>query len=369
MMPVMPDSECLTVPRTFAGPDLAGDASTRSDKAIFAEVTRGEVVKSAHRGRVAVVAWDGSLLAFAGNPAQVAYFRSSAKPFQAVPLVESGAADAFGFGTCELALACSSHDSTPAHQRGVTRMLEMCGLREDDLRCSISPIADVQDQARAVLGLVWPSQLQCECSGEHAGLLAASKPLGYTLDDYVARDHPLQRRILEVMATVLGMSEHDIAIDTDGCSIPTFAAPLHRFAWAYALLSVPHDDPQSIPAELASSLDRLRDAMLAHPVLVGNDGVLDTDVMQFSGGRIVAKLGAEGLLCLPVPELGLGIAIATEDGMSRGLGPAAIVTLQQLELADEVMTEALRERHAGSVPNFKGETVGEIRPKLTLEFA
>jgi L-asparaginase II len=109
--------------------------------------------------------------------------------------------------------------------------------------------------------------------------------------------------------------------------------------------------------------------MLAHPVLVGNDGVLDTDIMQFSGGRIVAKLGAEGLLCLAVPERGLGIAIATDDGLQRGLGPAAIATLQQLDLADETMTEALRERHAGPVPNFKGEPVGEIRPKLTLEFA
>ena len=338
------------------------------ETAIFAEVTRGEVIESVHRGRVAVIARDGSLRACAGAPARVAYFRSAAKPFQAVPLVESGAADAFGFGTRELALACSSHDSTPEHQRGVARMLERCGLHEDDLRCGISPIADEQEQARAVLGLVWPSQLQCECSGEHAGMLAACKHLGYELDDYVARDHPLQRRNLEILATVLGMEEADIVIGTDGCSIPTFAAPLHRFAWAYAILAAPHAGPQAIPASLASALDRLRDAMVRHPVLVGNDGVLDTDIMQLSGGRIVAKLGAEGLLCLAVPEQGIGIAIATEDGMPRGLGPAAIATLRQLELADTAMLEALRERHAGPIPSFKGRAVGEIRPALTLEY-
>ncbi len=346
---------------------MAGNPISQSETAIFAEITRGDVVESVHRGRVAVVARDGALLASAGNPAQVAYFRSSAKPFQAVPLVESGAADAFRFGTRELALACSSHDSTPDHQRGVARMLEMCGLREDDLRCGISPIADEQEQARSVLGLVWPSQLQCECSGEHAGMLAACKHLGYDLDDYVARDHPLQARILEIIATVLGMSEHDIAIGTDGCSIPTFAAPLHRFAWAYALLAAPRGGVQPIPASLATALDCLREAMLAHPILVGNDGVLDTDIMQFSNGRIVAKLGAEGLLCLAAPARGLGIAIATDDGMPRGLGPAAIAALQQLDLADDAMIEALRERHAGAVPSFKGKPVGEIRPRLVLE--
>jgi L-asparaginase II len=350
-----------------SGPDAASDAKPRSESAILAEITRSDVVESVHRGRVAVVARNGSLLASAGDPSEAAYFRSSAKPFQAVPLVESGAADAFGFGTRELALACSSHDSTPDHQRGVTRMLEMCGLREADLRCGISPIADEQEQARSVLGLVWPSQVQCECSGEHAGMLAATKHLGYELDDYVAREHPLQRRILEIVATVLGMREDDIAIGTDGCSIPTFAAPLQRFAWAYAVLAAPHGDPP-IPASLATALDRLRDAMLAHPVLVGNDGVLDTDIMQFSGGKVVAKLGAEGLLCLAVPERGLGIAISTEDGMPRGLGPAAIATLQQLGLADDTMIAALRERHAGPVPSFKGKPVGEIRPRLTLEF-
>jgi L-asparaginase II len=368
MMSVTKESERSTAPNARSGPDGAGDASTRSETAIFGEVTRNDVVESVHRGRVAVVARDGSLVAFAGNPAQVAYFRSSAKPFQAVPLVESGAADAFGFGTRELALACSSHDSTPDHQRGVFRMLEMSGLHDDDLRCGISPIADEQEQARAVLGLVWPSQVQCECSGEHAGMVAATKHLGYTLDDYVARNHPLQQRILEIIATVLGMSADEIALGTDGCSIPTFAAPIHRFALAYAVLAAPNGGPPAIPAELATALNRLREAMLAHPVLVGNDGGLDTDIMKFSNGRVVAKLGAEGLLCLAVPERGLGIAISAEDGQQRGLGPAAVAILQQLGLADDAMTEALRERYAGPVPNFKGVSVGEIRPKLTLEF-
>ena len=157
------------------------DGAGREEAAVLAEVTRGDVVESVHRGAVVVVDTEGSLVAWAGNVDHVTYFRSAAKPFQAIPVVESGAAEAFGFTERELALSCSSHDSTPDHQRGVARMLEKIGLHEQDLRCGISPIADEQEQARSVLGLVWPSQLQCECSGEHAGMLAACKQLGYPL--------------------------------------------------------------------------------------------------------------------------------------------------------------------------------------------
>jgi L-asparaginase II len=341
----------------------------KQEAAVLAEVTRGDVVESVHRGIVVVVGTGGEVVASAGNVDQLAYFRSAAKPFQAIPVVESGAAEAFGFTERELALSCSSHDSTPDHQRGVARMLEKIGLHEEDLRCGISPIADEEEQARSVLGLVWPSQLQCECSGEHAGMLAACKQLGYPLDTYVERDHPLQRRILEIVATVLGMDEDELILGTDGCSIPTFAAPLQRFALAYATLACPQQSPIQNDASLIEAIDRLREAMVAYPVMIGNEGVLDTEVIQATGGRMVAKLGAEGLLCLAAPERGLGIAIASDDGMPRGLGPAVISTLEQLELADDRALCPLREQFAGAVPSFKGEPVGAVQPALQLQFA
>ena len=334
--------------------------------AVLAEVTRGDVVESVHRGVVVVVDLQGRLVASAGNVDQMAYFRSAAKPFQAIPVVESGAAEAFGFTERELALSCSSHDSTPDHQRGVARMLEKVGVNEEDLRCGISPIADEQEQARSVLGLVWPSQVQCECSGEHAGMLAACKQLGYPLDSYVERDHPLQRRILEIVAAVLDVDEDELTLGTDGCSLPTFAAPLRRFAFAYATLACPQQSPIKNDAGLVEAIDRMREAMVAYPVMIGNEGVLDTEIMQATGGRIVAKLGAEGLLCLAAPERGLGIAIASDDGMQRGLGPAAISTLEQLELADDRTLRPLREQFASAVPSFKGEPVGAVRPALQL---
>jgi L-asparaginase II len=309
---------------------------------------------------------DGNVVASAGDPERPAYFRSSAKPYQAIPLIESGAADAFGFTEREVALACSSHDSTPDHQRGVVRMLEKAGLHDEDFRCGISLPVDPPEMARSVLGLVWPSQVQCECSGEHAGMLAACKHLGYPLDTYVDRDHPLQRRILEIVAAAVRRAPDDVVLGTDGCSIPTFGATIREFALAYATFAVPERAPAGAGRELAPAIDRLRSAMTAYPVMVGNEGVLDTDIMQFSNGRIVAKLGAEALLCLAVPERGLGIAIADESGSKRGLGPAAIAVLEQLGLADAELSSALRERHSGAVTNFKGAPVGEIRPALEL---
>lgn len=337
--------------------------------AVLAEVTRGELVESSHRGVVAVVDIAGRIVASAGDVERRIFFRSAAKPFQAVPLVESGAADAFGFTERDLALACSSHDSTPDQQRGVARMLEKAGLHEEDLRCGISQPADEQEKARSVLGLVWPSQVQCECSGEHAGMLAACKHLGYPLDSYVEADHPLQRRIREIVATALRMDEGNLVLATDGCSIPTFGAPVRAFAVAYATFAAPDDAPRDGGRDPAPALDRLRAAMLTYPELVGNDGVLDTDIMRASQGCVVAKLGAEALLCLAVPERGLGVAISVESGSNRGLGPAAIAVLEQLDLADEGVVAALRERHSGPVTTFTGNAVGEIRPALRLTFA
>jgi L-asparaginase II len=335
----------------------------------LAEVTRGEVVESTHPGIVVIADVTGRLLATHGDADHVAYFRSAAKPFQAVPLVESGAADAFEFGPEDLALACASHDATPAHQRGVARMLAKFGLDEDALRCGVSPPPDPQEAARITLGLKAQSQLQCECSGEHAGMLATCLHLDYPLQPYTEPDHPLQRRIREIVAQVLRLPEDDLVTGTDGCRIPTFAAPVRSFAVAYATLADPRQAPEGTGRELAKPLERLRQAMTAHPILIGGEETLDSDIMALSEGRIVAKLGAEGLLCLAVPERGLGIAIAADDGSSRALGPAAVAVIEQLELAQPAILDTLRERHVETVKTFAGEVVGAMRPAFQLDVA
>jgi L-asparaginase II len=329
--------------------------------AILAEVARGEIVESVHTGVVVALDAAGKMIASIGDVDRVAYFRSAAKPFQAVPLVESGAADVFGFNTAELALACASHDATPAHQRAVARMLAKIGLDEDALQCGVAPPANPEEAARITLGLKSPSQLQCECSGEHAGMLAACKRLGYDLKSYNAPDHPLQQRIREVVARVTGLEEEHLVFATDGCRIPTFGAPIHAFARAYALLASP-----ALAGDVASPIARLRAAIAAHPGMIGGEKTLDSDIIRYSQGRIVAKLGAEGLLCLAVPERELGIAIAIDDGMPRGLAPAAVAVLEQLELLDRTALDALRERQVEKIETFAGEAVGRITPVFDL---
>jgi len=200
-------------------------------------------------------------------------------------------------------------------------------------------------------------------------MLAACQRLGYSLDDYVEPDHPLQQRIREVIARVLDVEPQDLVEGTDGCRIPTFAAPVQAFAMAYARLAAPDMIPTTHRNGLETALLRLRSAMVAHPTLVGGEQTLDSDLMRLSQGRIVAKLGAEGLLCAALPERGLGLAISVEDGSPRGLGPAVIQVLEELELADAKTLQALRERQGGQVVTFAGESVGTVRPGFQLHQA
>ena len=335
--------------------------------AVLAEVTRGAIVESTHHGAVVAVDAEGATVARLGDPALPLFFRSSAKPFQSVPVVTSGAADAFGFTTEELALACASHMGTPRHQAIVAAMLAKAGVTDGDLRCGLDPPLDEEEKAKVLLGLKPPSQIQCECSGEHAGMLAACRAAGWPVEDYVARDHPLQVEIRSIVAAVCGLAPEALAIGTDGCGIPTFGATLRDFAMAYAVLADPEGARWDGTAAQRTALLRLRAAMAAHPELIDDDGTLDTDIIRLTGGRVIAKLGAEGLLTLAVPDRRLGVAISDAGGSQRGLGPAAVAVLEQLGLADDRAVAAIRERHSGAVTNFAGDAVGEIRPVMTLE--
>jgi L-asparaginase II len=323
-------------------------------------------MESLHHGVVVAVAASGDGVASAGDPEQVVFFRSSAKPFQAIPVVESGAADAFGLTPAELALCCASHHGTPAHQRQVAAMLAKLGLSAADLQCGCPLTIDEEEAARIVLGLVERSPLQCDCSGKHAGMLATIVHEGLSRHDYLAPSHPLQQRILGVMAEVLRVPRDSIALGTDGCSLPTFGAPLRAFATAYAALAAPQQVPTDAGREHAAALDRLRAAMIAHPENVSGKGSLVADLMELSDGRVVAKSGAEGLLCLAVPERELGIAIRVSDGGFRAHPVVAVAALEQLGILDAATRDAILARHSPELRNHNGRLVGEIRPVFQL---
>ncbi len=334
---------------------------------VIAETTRGGITESVHHGIIVAVGADGEIIASVGDPEQVIFFRSSAKPFQAIPVIESGAADAFGLTPAELALCCASHAGSPEHQRQVTAMLARFGMTADDLQCGCPLPMDQAEAARMVLGETPRTPLACDCSGKHAGMLAVIAHEGRSHHDYLDPAHPLQRRILGIMGEVMRVPEETIVLGIDGCSLPTFGAPVRAFATAFAALAAPERVPSRAGREHASALNRLRAAMTAHPENVAGPGHFVTDLMALSNGRIAAKSGAEGLICLAIPKRELGIAIRVLDGSFRAHPDVTLEALKQLDILDAPTREAILAQDSPELRNHNGLLVGEIRPAFRLE--
>jgi L-asparaginase II len=334
----------------------------------LAETTRGGVVESVHAGTVVVAAVDGSIVATAGDPGTFAFFRSSAKPFQAIPLIESGAADHFGFTPAELALCCASHHAEPRHQRQVEAMLAKLGLDSGALQCGIVLPADEQEAGRILAGQVQPSPLQCDCSGKHTGMLASCLQLGYPIESYLEPNHPLQRQIRTVIEKACRVGSGGLTHGVDGCSLPTFGSTVQSFALAFATLAAPAHAPAGRGREHAAALERLRAAMIGHPENVAGEGGLDTTLMAVGQGKIVAKSGAEGLLCVGLPERGVGIAIRIADGSFRAHPAVVAETLRQLDAVDREIIDAAMAAHDRRLFNHNRRHVGEIRAAFQLKF-
>jgi L-asparaginase II len=332
----------------------------------LAEVTRGGIVESVHDGMVAVVDADGNLVASAGNPDAVIFYRSSAKPFQAIPVIESGAADRFGFTPAELALCCASHHGSLMHKEQVTAMLAKLGLDPGALQCGAPLPADNDELGGILDGTIARSPLHCDCSGKHTGMIATALQLGLPLDGYLEPEHPIQQRILSVMAEVCRVPVEQFILGTDGCSVPTFAAPVRAFAQSYAALAAPERVPDGTGKQYAAALNRLREAMIAFPENVSGVGSLVASIMRAGGGDFVCKSGAEGLLCIGIPATGYGIAIRVADGSFRAHPFIAISVLQQLNLIRDDQVDAILAKHSPELRNHNGRHVGDIRAAFTL---
>ena len=328
---------------------------------VMVEVTRGGIVECRHYGAVAVADAAGRLLFSAGDPRLVTFFRSAAKPIQAVPLVLGGTADRFGFTDEELAICTASHSGEPVHRATVAGMLEKVGLDEGALQCGVVPPIDRAEAARVLAGLLPRGPLYNDCSGKHTGMLAGCRHRGFPIDSYLAADHPWQREILAVMGEFLGLDPASLPLAPDGCGVPTFAAPLASIARAWARLAAP-------PAPYAAVAGRILDAMAAHPYMVAGRGRLDTDLMEVAAGAggIVAKGGAEGVLCLALRERGWGVAIKVEDGNGRALPAVAAAVLSQLGALDDAALARFVERQPPVVRNKDGAAAGELRPVVAL---
>ena len=327
---------------------------------ILANVIRGETVESIHRGHLIVIDGDGKTIASLGEPSTVTYFRSAAKAFQMIPCITSGAAEAFDFTEGEIALACASHSGEPQHLRVVGQMLDKIGLSVDDLKCGAhAPFNEIESRRLTAAGYK-PTQLHNNCSGKHAAMLAFAKHIGASLHDYDSIDNRIQKRILKCIADFTEVPESEIAIGIDGCAAPNFAVRVSAMAKSFINLI----SPSRFPESTQKACSRIVAAMMKYPELIGGSERLDTMLMQAAPGKIISKVGADGVwLCGVLPSekwpTGLGIALKVEDGDDHRARPViAVEILRKLGILSD---SDLSDLSPMPINDRRGDVVGLVK--------
>jgi L-asparaginase II len=318
----------------------------------------------------------GELLASVGDVRTLTFIRSSAKPFQLAPFVASGRFDAYDFPapTEALAIMAASHAGEDRHARTVQGLLRVGGLTREVLACGTHAPYDRETAQRLLRDGEPPSELRHNCSGKHAGMALHAKAAGWPVETYWQPDHPIQQLALDTVATVTGLAREQILTATDGCGVVSFGMPLERLARAFAVLA----DPSGLPDDaLRRALERIRDAMMAHPELVaGERRQLDTALMRAAPRTLLAKGGAEGVQAVALRAggqtrgagaLGLALKIEDGDGARRARGTATIAALHQLgAVTEDAVAGRLAEFASPPVLDPRGDRSGEVRPAFTL---
>lgn len=339
-------------PRSSAEHARAAPNDAPFDAPVVA-VWRGDLVESVHRGRYVVRDAGGETLDSLGDPAGYVYLRSSAKPFQALPLVFSGAADAFGLTSEELAVACASHSAKPRHLAAVRSILRKAGLSEDDLQNGIHPPRHAPTAARLVRNGEQPRHIHGNCSGKHAGMLAVCVHAGWDPAGYRDAEGPLQKLVQRTVAKLCGIKPEEVRLAGDGCGVPVFALPLENLALGFARLAA--GGAEDFPEDLLEAVARVRGAMREYPGMVAGTGRFDTRLMEATD--LIAKSGAEGVFAAASPaEPGWGLALKISDGASRAVAPATLAALAGRGV------RVLEEMKIQTVSDLHGEKVGKVAP-------
>jgi L-asparaginase II len=317
---------------------------------VIAEVIRGGIVESRHRGAFCVIDQSGHVVSAEGGIAAAVYPRSAIKAFQCLPLIETGAADRFGFTDEEIALTCASHSGEAEHVRVARSMLAKARNDEENYECGAH--WPIEEHARHVLVREDAPcrQVHNNCSGKHAGMLALARQLGVDPKDYVKREHPVQQVIAKAIGDICDI---DLAVQPwgiDGCSVPTWAIPVRNMALGFARLCAPEHEAGN----------RIIAAVRAHPFMVAGTGRFDTEVMQATP-RVFVKTGAEGVYCGCVPHAGLGIALKCDDGAGRAAEVAMASVLASLDVWTAGERELLRRFRHHELRNWRKLDVGEVR--------
>ena len=320
-------------------------------------VYRGETVESSHAVHCMVMDKDGDILESWGDRERLVSPRSSLKPLQTIPLVESGALDAFNLGAEEIALACASHNAEPVHIEKVAAWLERIGLSVDDLECGGHLSLNKERAHEMIRNGEEMTGLLSDCSGKHTGMLTTARHQGHAIENYVAFDHPVQKQIFE---TISEMADYDVsggACGTDGCSAPNPAIPLRNLTRAFTRLA----NPEALSDARAAACRRIVKAMAEHPYLLAGKDRFNTILIEESQGNIICKLGAEGNYMALVRDKGLVIYLKTEDGaLERASHPVLGAVLNKFNAIDAQTDEAVSRFTQPVLKNWKGLEIGKI---------
>ncbi|KQI69987.1 L-asparaginase [Loktanella sp. 3ANDIMAR09] len=329
-----------------------------SSPAPLIEVHRGDMLESLHSGHAVVCDDSGQIVQAWGDPDAVIFPRSSCKMIQALPLIESGAADAHGLTSEQLALACASHQGAHIHTDRVQVWLDQLGLKDSDFRCGPQWPGDIPARNEIIRAHAQPCQIHNNCSGKHAGFLTLNRHLGGAAD-YELVDHPVQQAGKAAFEEVTGMTSPGYGID--GCSAPNFATSVQGLARAMASFASAGDRSDT----RSQAMVRLTQAMTAHPELVAGETRACTDLMRAMDGRVAIKTGAEAVFVAIIPERKMGVALKITDGSTRGAEAAIAAILVKLGVLDPDHP-ATRARMVPEIRNWRGTLCGHIRPTSAL---
>lgn len=350
-----------------------------ADSLPILELMRGAVVEAVHRGSIAVAVSDGTLLRSYGDPHKVAFLRSSAKPFQALPFAENDGFEHYTYTQSEIALSCASHETAQMHLDAVQALQKKIGIEEKNLQCGPHLPGDPNKLREVIQKNIVPTPNFNNCSGKHTSMLAFAKMRGLPLETYLDPDHPVQRDILTTLAEMCDLPIQEIRSGIDGCSAPNFALPLYNAALAMARLC----DPHRLTAARSAACKKITDGMTAHPEMVSNFGEFDCELMKIGEGKIVTKRGAEGFQIIGIQpgvihERGVGIAFKVEDGDKSSMDddldthtrvrpPVTLEILRQLgALSNEQLNSLARFGPEKTLKNYAGLVTGKMYPAFKL---
>ncbi|OWZ82817.1 asparaginase [Natranaerobius trueperi] len=324
---------------------------------------RGQLVESVHKGTIAVVDQKGDLVASVGNPNKVTYWRSAAKPFQVIPLIQRGGIEKYDLNLKEISVMCASHMAQNIHTETVKEILSKIGLQESDLSCGTHPPGDKEVRNRLIRENSDPTEVYNNCSGKHSGMLALKELIQEKRKDYWKEDHPIQKLMIDIISKLTDVSLENVYIAKDGCGVPVYGMPIKNMAYAYSRFN-----DEKLPRDINLSLHIVQKAMTKHPEMVSGIGKFNTELMQSTKGKIIAKGGAQGVFCFAIPHKKLGVAIKVEDGSNEPISTITLEVLRQLQAITDDELGDLQKYYTQNITNAKKEKVGEIKPVFKLDY-